>query len=320
MLGSVFRSRNQEVGALQQVADWVSRSVERTRQRSTTLRFLHPEAHDQLVGVGESFELTTEVSALSNLTAESVRFFIGDRALGDVPIEAGAAYLVTKLDEPGVVRARHEAIGAGGQVLRRGREVVIQVVDARPVVLLDADVVYGDPSAFRYLRRLAELDVNVAWVDLSPAPRAFDLRERLGRHAVPIDAVLSHPREANEVTSLSVFLRTIVRRLRASGVAVVAFISGTPEQFVHRAGDEIEIVAPPAIPVWLRDISWRARVGAEARELHERRASSDRFEFRLDESTRTRSCSGNQCAVDCDNRSSRKAIFDAICLIRHGIG
>jgi phosphatidylserine/phosphatidylglycerophosphate/cardiolipin synthase-like enzyme len=93
---------------------------------------------------------------------------------------------------------------------------------------------------------------------------------------------------------------------------VVAFISATPGVFNHRAGDEIEIVPPTAISQWLRDLSWRARVGAEACELHERRAASDRFAFRLDESTQTRACPGNSCAVDFDNRSSRETIFNAM--------
>ncbi len=313
-LRAFVRDRGEEHSAesLQGVADWLGRSMERIRQRASTVRFLRPEAHEQLTGVNEPFELVAEISAVGNLAADRVRFTIDGISIAEVPVRGGGASVVTRCDSAGVRKVRYEVLGPRGSVVQHGRETSVHVVDQRPVVLLDAELIPADDQVHGSLRELVTRDVATAWLDLGSQGSRESVAEQRRAKNLPGGAVLHHAPESGEPTSAGVFLRTAVRRLRASGVAITAFVTPTPERYGEALDVEVALLDPAAMRAALRDPGWSEAAAGSARALHARRATSDRLSFRLDETTHCPARPGNRCHVEFDNRAARQRVFAEI--------
>lgn len=294
---------------IERVAEAVGRSIEQLRQYAGMVRFLRPEAQDQLVARGAPIELVAPVSALRGLVAERVRFHLGSEVIGETPIEGGAAFFCSTFDRVGLFTSRFEAIGPGGTVVEKGGDTRIQIVDESPVVLIDAHaVVRVSPSR---LRTLIDEGVHIAWLQVEVQPGS-DLRTTIRDRGLPDGAILTHLGEGVRPDDFALqlhatLLRTLVRSMRAAGVAVTAIASERESHFGECAEDGVQVVPSSR----LHELDVQA-LRESARALHERRNAMDRFMFQLDEVTRTTTSSGNRCHVELDNGAARRAVFSAI--------
>jgi len=310
------RDADDESELMGRVAELVTSSLEQLRQHAGVVRYLRPTVCDQLVAVGEPFELVADLTALRGLLAERVRFFVGSREVGEVPVDAGAAFVMAQGMSPGLHEARYEALGPAGVVVQRGPAGRVQVVGDGPVVLLDAAVALDPTEPAAPLRELARRGLHVAWVDFSSLARRDLVRRAIERRALPDGALLTHLREGLDpnlpMDAYQNFVRTAIRRMRASGVAVVGVVSRQTRELALCPGEELALASPAELDGLLLDERWVEALLERARSLQERRRTSDPITFRLDETTRTSAVDGNACAIEFDNGRARRLVLDAI--------
>ncbi len=305
-----------ETELLGRLAELVTSSFEQLRQHAGVARFLRPRVQDQLVAAGEPFELLADLTALRGLLAERVRFFVGGREVGEVPVDAGAAFVMAQVEHPGLHLARYEALGSSGILVQQGHAGWVQVVGEDPVVLLDAALALDPRVTASPLRELPRRGLNVAWVDFSPVARDELVRRAIERRALPEGALLSHLREGLDpslpMDAHTTFVRTSIRRRRATGVAVVAIVSPHTDRLGVCLEEGVALAGPSEIEALLLDERWLDELGRRAAELQERRRTSDAVTFWLDEMTRTSAVAGNDCAIEFDNGRARRAVLEAI--------
>ena len=305
-----------ESPVVERFADAVGRSLEQLRQYAGMVRFLRPEADDQLVAQGAPFELVAPISALRGLVAERVRFYLDDELVGDCAIEAGAAFFIGRCDRVGIHTSRFEALGPSEAIVQEAPSTRVQVVDEGPVVLVDAHAArHVSPVS---LRALVDAGAHVAWLR-ADAELEFDLANLIEERDLPRGAVLTHLGEGLRQRGFGLdlqatLLRTLVRRMRASGVAITAVVSDRESMFPGCREEAVMLVAASS----LREIDM-GELRDSARTLHERRRDQDPFRFRLDEVTRTTVRGGNRCAVELDNGAARRAVFDSIDQARRSV-
>lgn len=292
---------------MERVAEAVGRSIEQLRQYAGMVRFLRPEAQDQLVARGAPLELIAPIGALKGFVAERVRFYLDDELVGEADIESGAAFFVGRFDRVGVFRSRFEAIGPGESIVHQAEGMRVQVVDGAPVVLVDG---HAAPTiAADRLRALVDQGVHVAWLEVD-VDAEHDLRTTIQTRGLPEGAILTHLGEGVRPDGFgrdlhATLLRTLVRRMRASGVAVSAIVSARETRFAEQRG--VTLISPTRLDTLDVDA-----LRESAADLHRRRASQDAFAFQLDEVTDTLTSGTNSCTIELDNGSARRAIFGAI--------
>lgn len=312
----LLRSLLQDLGSgaggpamLERVAGLASRAFTELSRQSAVVRFLRPHPRDQIVLRGEPFELVCQVGAARSLLAEHVRFWIGEEAVGDAPVMGGAAWLVTRFDGIGIHEVHAEIVGRGAALLRREPVTRLQVVDERPLLLIDAALAQQDPHRLgEVLARLDRAGLGAGFIEIE---ETADKLERvlpypgavLSRGSTPFDFGLFG------VDSRMVFLTTTVRRLRASGVAVVGVVADLAPP---PALSDVESLSLLALADHALDPRWIASLVERADALHVRREAQDAYSYRLDEATGTRALEGNRCRVELDNRLAREAILAAV--------
>lgn len=310
------RSSDDETEVIGRVAELLTSSLEQLRQHAGAVRFLRPRVCDQLVAAGEPFELVADLTALRGLLAERVRFFVGSREVGEARVDAGTAFAMAQVSRPGLHVARYEALGPSEVVVQKGSAGRVQVVDEAPVVLLDAALALDPRAAASPLRELARRGLHLAWVDFNAVAREDLVRRAIDRRALPQGALLSHLREGLD-TSLPIdahttFVRTSIRRLRATGVAVVGIVSPHTDKLSVCLEEGVALAEPSELEKLLLDDRWLEELARRATALQERRRASDPITFRLDETTRTSAVGGNACTIELDNRCARRAVLEGI--------
>ncbi|MCB9756185.1 MAG: phosphatidylserine/phosphatidylglycerophosphate/cardiolipin synthase family protein [Myxococcales bacterium] len=312
---------------LELAARTISGSLERWRRSGGFLQFLRASGRDQLVVLGETVDLEASLEAPLRLRARLVRFFVNGEPVGEVPTGAFDRTVRCRYTPRavGVHDIRFEVLDrADAVIIARATtdRVVLQVVDAAPVLAVHGDLLLAEPALdLSPLRALAGRGWMIAYFDFDASDRARALLEAMERQRLPIGARLIHSAESRGLTTLGVdfrpvFERSLVRALRADGVplaAVLCDVSTWPEDFVD-AIERVELEtlarrlaagrdAAPGVGLW--EESARAFVDA-------RRRARDPLRWRLDQRTGTRLVHGNRCEVEFDNRRARERVFELI--------
>lgn len=302
-------------------SSWLDVAAERLRQSASMLRFVGSAGRDQLVGLGESYELSVELGALRGPLVERVRFYGGGAPLGESEVSEGAAaQLVVRAERAEVLVVTHDAVGPGGVVLldaESAPSTTIQVVGEEPVVLVDSDLLLDDGGAPEALRRLAAAGVALTYVDLADERRTDVIREATRSHGLPAGAVISHPKGEADfgtwgVDFRAVFMTHSARRSVAGGAAIVALVTGHRERWAACRDEGVAPLSPNEVEFGLTDGSLLPTLRRAARVIHDHRGAVDALTFRLDQTTRTRLVAGNACHVELDNRAARRTVLAAI--------
>jgi phosphatidylserine/phosphatidylglycerophosphate/cardiolipin synthase-like enzyme len=309
-----------EGAAVEQTTGLVAAAWQRMRAASGFTRFLRPAGRDQVVGVGEPYELAVSVDPVRGVVARIVRFWADERAIGEAPVGEGSlAWLDPRAREPGLLRIEHEVLGPGGVVLRGRdpqRSVRVQVAGEAPAVAVDAGALLEyAPEEAAGLRRLVEAGFLLFYLDLAAESRMALIREALAARELPDGAVLSHPLSEAEFRTLGVdfrgvFATTALRRVRARGVALVALVSADPKAWkvAEREGiDTLDVWELRALPE-----AGLERLRQRARELHASWQAADPLDHRLDAMTSARAVDGHACRIELDNARAREVVLSAI--------
>ncbi len=283
----------------------------RLRESSLVQRLLSTRGPDQVTALGEVVHLQIPIARLARLRATRWQVRVGDEVVLDRPLEP---------EDDGVVMVQPRSSGCFEVVAqmydRHGSPVVefistpalLQVIDDRPTVLVDVELLRTDESAVRQLRALSERGHAWVYFDVFDHDRTAELREEFRESRAPEAAILVHTDDAAEIPTLGVdfrpvFLTASLRRLRGAGIPVVAVISGRDVASVAAARAGVEHYA--TLGAIHDDVGRHAgSIHAEPRPLA--------LAGRLDRTTRTRAVDGNACEVEFDNRRGRLRLFAAI--------
>lgn len=296
------------------VARQVAESLARWRGSASVRRFLGvPAGHDQLGVAGEPVWLEARVGPVVQMGAAAVRFVLDGQALGICPLtESGACGVEVRLDEPGVHAVLLEPLSHSGSSLAPpgvAGEVRLHVVSTAPVVGVDAALILEPDTSdgpADAIGRLTQNGVQVFYFDLDPTDRAAEIRAAIELHRLPAGAIFTHPDaevdiEPGKTDFSQVFGLTTVRRLRTSGVPVVAGLRGEVAAAAHA---EFPLLCPADVTT-----EALAQLHQDARAFEDRRSKTDPLTWRLNEATGTRLVSGNTVAVEFDNRLARERLF-----------
>jgi phosphatidylserine/phosphatidylglycerophosphate/cardiolipin synthase-like enzyme len=215
----------------------------------------------------------------------------------------------------GLYEVRSELLDANGVPLSSSEEAPprLQVIDGRPTFAIDVDLVLTRPSAAPVLWALREAGCELFYFDLAERDRTVELRAELGRLGAPPAAVMVHSKDTTEVRTLgvdfrAVFLTATLRRLRGSGVPVMAVVSEHEVAVVVAARAELDRFEE-LNPARRAANDYLVRAGRPPTSIA----------ARLDRMTRARAVDGNACHVEFDNRRARQRLFAAIEHARHSI-
>jgi phosphatidylserine/phosphatidylglycerophosphate/cardiolipin synthase-like enzyme len=283
-------------------------------------RLLTTRGPDRVAAAGEVVHLVVPIDRMARLRAAWWRVRVVTRPH---PHERGAEHGVVVLDrelrpeDDGVVMHRPDAAGlyevhvdfldahggrlAGGELPSR-----LQVIDGRPTFAIDVELVLARPSAAPVLWALREAGCELFYFDLAERDRTMELHDELSRLSAPPAAVMIHSKDSAEVRTLgvdfrAVFLTATLRRLRGSGVPLVAVVSEQPPA---------EAAAARAQLPRFEELNPARRAAAAYLGRSGRPATST--SARLDRMTRARPTDGNAFAVELDNRRARQRLFAAI--------
>ncbi len=306
--------------SLEQTTGLLSTALQRLREASGFARFLRPAGRDQVVGVGEHYELVSTVDAVRGAVAKRVRFWSEERLLGEAELgDASVAWLDPRADEPGLLRVETEILGPADVVLR-GRDPKrafrVQVVGDAPVVAVDAAVLLDRPPLDAApLRALADEGFSLFTLDLAEQSRTEAIRQALAERGLRDGAVLSHPLSEAEFRTLGVdfrdvFTTTALRRVRAGGVPLVALVSADRDAWKVAEREGIESIDVRELRALSE--SGLGRLRERARERHDAYLRADSLDHRLDAMTSSRAAEGHACRVELDNRRAREAVLGAI--------
>lgn len=307
----------------------ISESVARWRSGATLRRFLGGMGRDVLTRRGTSVELSMTLGPLGQLGAERARFYVGGEQHSESRI-LHRGYASTRFDAPevGLFSVELELLRDSG-VLVSSRSAQtpchVQVVDATPVVLMDARLLLERSAAeLDPVRWLASQGVTLAYFDVHEAERSQMIREAIEAHDLPAGAVLVHPAEDVEIETLGidfrpVFAVTHLRRLLGRGVPVVSVLSTADL-------DARELERTGAAVLTLGDLEV-ARVGGRGvetlferlRAYEARRSGADELSFRLDYASDSSLVGGNRVSFELDNQAARESLYRAVDQARHRI-
>ncbi len=307
-----LRAASREAGA------WLQR-VARARE---LLGRLGAHEADRLALAGQWLLLEVRPRGLRSVAAQRVRFRLGGQVLGTAPVEPdGVARLAVRAPtEPGMRPLVHDVLGPGGLVVQAGdgsAQAVLQVVGpGEPVLLAEASWALEHPDAPRLLRRLVEGGVRVAYLGLGAAGVRAALRARRAAGTLPEGALISARRSGDERSTLqqaleATFGMLVVRRLRASGVAVVAVVTTEPARLagVEQAG------AVLWTPAQLADRLAEGGAGgllARAARFQAERTARDETAHRLAAMTGAEPCAAREALPALDNAEARRQVLEAI--------
>ncbi|MEX1363639.1 MAG: phosphatidylserine/phosphatidylglycerophosphate/cardiolipin synthase family protein [Nannocystaceae bacterium] len=272
-------------------------------------RLLTTRGPDRVGAVGEVVHLLPPLDRVARMRAKWWRVRVGDEVVLDRRLRSSDDGVVMYRSlVPGRWPVVAELLDGEGRRLHAEpvQPPLLQVIGDAPTFAIDAQVAVSRPSAMPVLRGLREAGCELFYFDLEDADRSLELRRALSEAGAPPAAILLHAKDTAEVRTLgvdfrAVFLTATLRRLRGSGVAVVAVVSSSEAaaEAAARAGvDAYEELNPAR----------RAAAGYLERSVSLPRTT----EARLDRMTRSRVVAGNACEVELDNRRARQRMFEAI--------
>ncbi|MBZ0253518.1 MAG: hypothetical protein K8I02_09275, partial [Candidatus Methylomirabilis sp.] len=326
--GSGDGKEGRRESAFEEAARRVGESLLDWRRGRSLLRYVQETGRDRITSVGDEVELMVKVEALFRggleLHGRTVRFFVEGEPAGEARTdEHGVAFLPFAPETTGLHWVTYEVVSEAGRVQRSMREGEcgwLQVVRDEPVAVVDADLLHDrPPEELEPLRELARRGWEVCYLDLHDEDRTEAMRETLQREALPMGALLVHPKDDRGFHALDVDFRpvlavTSLRRLRSHGVAAVLYVCDDERAAERSAQDGVAACSLAGLRAALEDGAEIERIEGAAREFRaERSAPGDGgFTRRLDVLTGSRLLRGNAVSLEFDNRKAREALFSAI--------
>ena len=297
-------------------------AAERLRLSATLMRLVGSAGQDQIVRLGEPYEVSAALPRLRGPLGQVVRFSLDGQPLGEAPVTEGAvAHLTRRTERLGVSRVTWDALGPlQVQVVSPDptRFTVIQVVDASPVVAVDASLVLaGDPDRLAGLFELAGAGMRLLYIDAGERRRTDAVRAAVEAVGLPVGAILSYPDSHADFGTFGVSFRRVfvthaARHARASGVSFLALVTDDAERWAGCEEEDIALLTLGAVEAGMADGTLAQRLLERAADLEASWSTQDRLSLRLDRSTRTRAVAGNACHVELDNQLARQAVLSAI--------
>jgi phosphatidylserine/phosphatidylglycerophosphate/cardiolipin synthase-like enzyme len=322
----------------------VSSRLERWGRGDALRRLFGGIERDVLTGPGEWVELEAQLGFAAKL-GSTARFTVDGKVVAEVGISTpnrelramvrapgpGLYELGVTLDAPfdrldsflssGSGSGTGSGSGGGGVELVGHR--ILQVASARPLVLIDADLLLPNPedsartpssvaAAGPMIRALHDAGLELAYFDIHPDNRRVAIHEALAAQQLPRGATLLFAAEERAIEKLGLdfapmFGMTALRRYLARGVPIVAIVS---ERFVSTV-PSIGVLRPAQALARARAQDFEAERAAAARFVAER-DETDPFCWRLDQATGTRVSEGNRFYAELDNAKARLRLFELI--------
>ncbi|NOY89612.1 MAG: phosphatidylserine/phosphatidylglycerophosphate/cardiolipin synthase family protein [Deltaproteobacteria bacterium] len=306
-----------ERGALERAARWLGSAVGSVARAREALDFLKARGVDQVVGLGECVELEARLDPLRMRLGHEIRFHSGEREWGRATLDArGRARLVIETDEPGlfaIEAAIHTEGGTGlGEI--SGGVGRLLVMAEEPVLAVDSALLAAGVETPAALSTLRDAGVKLVFLCLSPSHSREHLDRELATERLTPAVVLGADHASEKLPTLGVdfrpvFARTLIRRMRASGVAVVGLLSADVSAMAKTKDLGVRLISAAG----LGDADLAVRLRDAAGVFHERRRHAvSPLRFRLDQATATRAVEGNSCVIELDNHAARHAVLHAI--------
>jgi len=321
MLADLSRQRGargedgEELGALERAVRWLGGALGEMGRAREALDFLTTRGFDQVVGQGESVEIEALLDPLRTRLARSIRFTSHDGDLGQATLdERGRARLDFSATQAGVFEIKAQALTESGTGLGEvtGGAGRLMVVAEEPVMAIDLALLdTGLPEALLELQRGG---VGLVFLALTPGVVREQARTALTAAGLGNAPILGLDAATAKLPTLgvdfrAVFARTLIRRMRATGVALVGLVTPDVATMASAQDRHMRVIDEAA----LADSTLLAQLAEAARAFHERcRLAPSELSFRLDEATATQTVSGNTCVVELDNGAARRAVLRAI--------
>ncbi len=300
----------------------ISETLARWQSGATMRRWMGGLGRDVLTRLGSPVELSVVLGPLAKLGAERARFYVGGEQLTEVPIlRHKRARSVFHATEAGVFSVELEFLRNSGVIVSprsANQHGIAQVVDAQPVVLVDAELVLARTTTELVgLKEYAEAGIVLAYFDTAETERSALIREAVTAHGLPLGAVLVHPAQDVEIDTLGIDFRRVfviihLRRLLARGVPVVSIVSTadfrSPE--FERIGILVQSLGDIEVARERGDGSSSLR--QRALDFEETRKARDPLSFRLDYASDSQLVAGHRVQLELDNKRARERLFQHI--------
>lgn len=291
---------------------------------------------DSVTAVGQWTELVAQVPPLQRPRTASVRFLLDGVDVGSAPYREGAlAYLPYRAERAGLFALSFEPLDKRGKVLGRSDDGQwLQVVSPRPVVAVDADILFsgvpGVPESLRSVAGEHGLGWQLVYVERREQGRRALVRARIEEWQLPRAAVLVQQSEAGsgklDPAHEPALLEAELRRLRAEGIALSVFVSHRDLVPAALRREVVSVVVPEPLPTDVPPVAWpprragslgfdaatRRRIEAAAKRHQQALAHQGAVTFRLNQMTPSVPVGGHRAKLELDNRAAREAIFAAI--------
>jgi phosphatidylserine/phosphatidylglycerophosphate/cardiolipin synthase-like enzyme len=297
-------------------------TIERWGRNPSLRRLLGGVQRDVVTSQGERVDLSADLGVSAKL-GSIARFYLDDAVVGEAQIgSTGEVRTLILAPGPGIHRVGVKVCNDKGEVVSDlvGHRL-LQVASGRPVVLVDAALIFPRPleaatpmsAPIKALRALIDEGFELVYFDIHEKNRDALIREELLEQRLPPGAVLIYSAEEEELRSMGVdyvqmFAKTAIRRLRANGVPVTTLLTERDEDSEESQAERVTVMTPESA-------LGRAMAGAfkeeheQAAELLRDRASSNPLDWRLDQTTESRLVAGNSFHAELDNEEARRRLF-----------
>ncbi|OUS03827.1 hypothetical protein A9Q81_06780 [Gammaproteobacteria bacterium 42_54_T18] len=209
-------------------------------------------------------------------------------------------------------------IGIQVSDVRSNEDVLLHVLDRKPVVCVDARLITEQSAACdQQLFTMAEKGFDILYVDFGKKDRTDDIRQIRKERSLPLGAIVPLTARIRQFETFDVdfqqtFLSLTVNRLRAKGAPVVGFITES-ELDQQNVFPNVRIISPNETmdAESLQQLETNTRNFLLERDLFRKDSKND-IEWRLDQLVKGRWIPNNKCHVELDNKRARTSLFKAI--------
>ncbi len=266
---------------------------------------------DVFTTVDHPATLQLQLSPYQTTIGDCIRFQTESRVFGEAKINSkGQALLIAPKLEAGCYPVQCEILSRskkriGGTSLPQLR---LQVLDNRPVVLIDDLIIKQQPALQDSLSAVASKH-KFRWIAVDFSHNAADniAKQSVGQVSPgPLLRIKDHiSKFAQYDTDFKhVFLDLTIRRMRADGAPILAFVPHPEYSNGYKLQRTLEVLDSAK----LASNPFLTKLAARAKTFRRRYNTTEPLDWRIQQMTSTKALAGNRCAIEFDNRKARLTV------------
>lgn len=299
---------------------------ERQAAGGLSLILFNETADDFIAIKDEPLELTLDVDLAHALRGDRVDFFVEDKKIGNAPIgpehKARVKFVSRKVGcwplSCKIVRKNGKEVSDA----HAKKGVILQVLDKKPVVCVDASLINFKKSKINvqlaaFLSDELADEFDIVYIDFGDKDRVEEIRKIRHQRSLPMGAIIPLAARIRQFESFDVdfkqsFLTLAVNRLRAQGAPVVALITNLKIDRDYSFPD-IKIFKEGSL-FSDRDSALLKRLAKNfvTKRKHLQQKDMSAIEWRMNEMVPGQWFNNNRCKVQLNNKLARQEIFKVI--------